>query len=103
MLKKYLILMLTLACFAALLPQETAAATFYGTQAAEQTEPTIRIEGNTLTVSHADGLNLEIYTLTGSKTAAYVIEGEEVRIQTHLQKGWYILKLGTTVRKIAIR
>lgn len=85
------------------MPQTSLARTGPEERPAELSEPQIRVEGKVLTVSHARGMKLEIYTLTGSKAASYALEDDHVSISTSLQKGWYILKLGTTVRKIAIK
>lgn len=85
------------------MPQKAFAQSEFSDSRTELTEPQIRVEGKVLTVSHARGMKLEIYTLTGSKTASYEIEEDRMSISTNLQKGWYILKLGSTVRKIAIK
>lgn len=100
--KKILILLIT-AGFCSLMPQTSFARVEFGDRQTELAEPQIRMAGNVLTVSGARGMKLEIYTLTGSKKATYEIEGDQVSINTDLQKGWYILKLGSTVRKIAIK
>lgn len=102
MLKKYAAIGIILG-ICGLFPLRTVAGVTNGMMQTEQVIPSIQVEGNSLTISQADGMTLEIYTLTGSKTASYVIEGNQVRIRTNLQKGWYILKLGTIVRKIAIK
>lgn len=102
MLKKYIVIGIVLG-ICSLFPLQIYAGEANGMMQTEQVIPSIQVEGNSLTISQADGMILEIYTLTGSKTASYVIEGNQVRIRTNLQKGWYILKLGTIVRKIAIK
>lgn len=102
MLKKYAAIGIILG-ICSLYPLRTVAGVTNGMMQTEQMAPSIQTEGNMLTISHADGMILEIYTLTGSKTATYAIEGNQVKIRTNLQKGWYILKLGTIVRKIAIK
>lgn len=102
MLKKYIVIGIVLG-ICSLFPLQIYAGKANGMMQTEQVIPSIQVEGNSLTISQADGMTLEIYTLTGSKTASYVIEGNQVRIRTNLQKGWYILKLGTIVRKIAIK
>lgn len=102
MLKKYVVIGIVLG-ICSLFPLQIYAGEANGMMRTEQVTPSIQVEGNSLTISQADGMTLEIYTLTGSKTASYVIEGNQVRIRTNLQKGWYILKLGTIVRKIAIK
>ena len=61
------------------------------------------VEGNTVTVNGAEGLVLEIISLTGRKVAQYEINSPSQRIELNLTKGCYVFKIGKVVRKVAIR
>ena len=66
-------------------------------------EVTIVVEGNIVTVNGAEGLVLEIISLTGRKVAQYEINSPSQRIELNLTKGCYVFKIGKVVRKVAIR
>lgn len=66
-------------------------------------EVTMVVEGNTVTVNGAEGLVLEIISLTGRKVAQYEINSPSQRIELNLNKGCYVFKIGKVVRKVAIR
>ena len=66
-------------------------------------EVTMVVEGNTVTVNGAEGLVLEIISLTGRKVAQYAINSPSQRIELNLTKGCYVFKIGKVVRKVAIR
>ena len=66
-------------------------------------EVTIVVEGNTVTVNGAEGLVLEIISLTGRKVAQYEINSPSQRIELNLTKGCYVFKIGKVVRKVAVR
>lgn len=66
-------------------------------------EVTMVVEGNTVTVNGAEGLVLEIISLTGRKVAQYEINSPSQRIELNLSKGCYVFKIGKVVRKVAIR
>ena len=66
-------------------------------------EVTIVVEGNTVSVNGAEGLVLEIISLTGRKVAQYEINSPSQRIELNLTKGCYVFKIGKVVRKVAIR
>lgn len=74
---------------------------------AEQVEPerniTITVEGNTVLVSGANGMTLEVVSLTGRQVATYKIDSPSQRIELNHPKGCYILKIGKVVRKVTIR
>ena len=63
----------------------------------------ITVEGRTLNVSGADGMVLEVVSLTGRKVATVKIEAPSQRVELNVPKGCYILKVGTVVRKVSIR
>jgi hypothetical protein len=66
-------------------------------------EVTMVVEGNTVTVNGAEGMVLEIISLTGRKVAQYEINSPSQRIELNLTKGCYVFKIGKVVRKVAIR
>jgi hypothetical protein len=66
-------------------------------------EVTMVVEGNTVTINGAEGLVLEIISLTGRKVAQYEINSPSQRIELNLTKGCYVFKIGKVVRKVAIR
>ena len=66
-------------------------------------EVSIVVEGNTVTVNGAEGLVLEVISLTGRKVAQYDINSPSQRIELNLTKGCYVFKIGKFVRKVAIR
>lgn len=73
---------------------------------AEQVEervPSISFDGNTVSVQWANGMTLEVISLTGRAIAQYKIESPAQRVELNLPKGCYILKVGKVVRKITVR
>ena len=66
-------------------------------------EVTMVVEGNIVTVNGAQRLVLEIISLTGRKVAQYEINSPSQRIELNLTKGCYVFKIGKVVRKVAIR
>lgn len=74
---------------------------------AEQVEPerniTITVEGNVAYINGANGMTLEVVSLTGRQVATYKIDSPSQRIELNHPKGCYILKIGKVVRKVTIR
>ena len=66
-------------------------------------EPSIAVEGHTVTVSGAQGKTLQVVSLTGRLVAEYEIDAPVQRLELNLSKGCYILKVGKVVRKVSIR
>ena len=69
----------------------------------DEQAPTISVEGNTVSVQGANGMTLEVVSLTGRAVAQYKIESPAQRIELNVAKGCYILKVGKVVRKITVR
>lgn len=69
----------------------------------DETAPTINVDGNTVSIIGANGMTLEVVSLTGRAVATYKIESPAQRIELNLPKGCYILKVGKTVRKVTLR
>jgi len=69
-----------------------------------QTMPvTINVSGSTVHISNANGMTLQVVSLTGSTVASVKIDSNDKRVELNLTKGCYILKVGKVVRKISIR
>ncbi|MDO4715919.1 MAG: T9SS type A sorting domain-containing protein [Bacteroidales bacterium] len=62
----------------------------------------ISVQGHTVRVQFAEGLLLEVYDLVGKKCAAYSIATNDESVVLQLPKGYYLLKVGKQVRKIAL-
>lgn len=63
----------------------------------------ITVTRSTVNVVGAEGLTLEVVSLTGRKVATIKIESPAQRVELNIPKGCYILKIGTVVRKVSIR
>ena len=64
---------------------------------------TIEVKGNSIIVSGAQGMELEVISLTGRKVLTIAIDSPVQRVDLNLTKGCYIVKVGDTARKISIR
>ena len=106
MLMKKKVLTMAIAAFlvSALPADATPMTMFMGVaEQIEEQAPVMALEGNSVNVSGATGLMLEIFSLTGRVVALYRIETPAQCIELNLPKGCYILKVGKTVRKITVR
>lgn len=63
----------------------------------------ITVNQSTLCVTGANGMMLEVVSLTGRPVASIKIESPSQRVELNLPKGCYILKIGKLVRKVSIR
>ena len=66
-------------------------------------EITIEVKGQTVYVSGAQGLSMEVVSLTGRRLTTVKIESPSQKIELNVPKGCYILKIGKVVRKVSIR
>lgn len=66
-------------------------------------EVTISISESVLHVTGASGLFMQIYNVAGVRVMNVKVDGADKRYDLNLPKGCYIVKVGKTVRKIAIR
>lgn len=67
----------------------------------EQNPITVAVSESNLRVKNADGQVIEIFSLTGEKVYTQRIEGSSKSIDlSHLQRGYYIVKIGKFTRKI---
>ena len=64
---------------------------------------TISVDGQWVTITGAQGLTLEVVSLTGRQIKTIKIESPAQRIELNIPKGCYILKIGKVVRKVAVR
>lgn len=62
----------------------------------------INVNGQTVTVTGAQGFTLEVVSLTGRKVMSVKIESPAQRVELNIPKGCYILKIGKVVRKVSI-
>lgn len=63
----------------------------------------IEMENRTVAVYGAQGMTLEIVSVTGKQIQRIKIESTSQRIELNVPKGCYILKVGSVVRKVSIR
>ena len=64
---------------------------------------TIVASGNTVKVTGANGEDIEIFNLTGTKVANIKTDTSGKTYSANLPKGCYLVKIGKVVRKISIR
>ena len=62
----------------------------------------IRQDGSRLVVSGAEGLQLQVFSMTGKHVGTYEITSASWTVRLSLPHGWYILRVGDVVRKIAL-
>ena len=74
----------------------------YTIEQAIDEEITIAINGQSVTISGAQGQTLEVISLTGRKVMTVKIESPAQRIDLNVPKGCYILKIGKFVRKVSL-
>jgi len=73
--------------------------------AVEQTiddEVVIAVEGQSVTITGAQGQTLEVVSLTGRRVMTVKIDSPAQRIELNIPKGCYILKVGKVVRKVSV-
>ncbi len=67
----------------------------------EQNQVGITISNSCMRVKNAEGLVIEIFNLTGEKVYTQRIESSSKTIDlAHLQRGYYVVKIGNYTRKI---
>ena len=71
--------------------------------AVEKINIVIKISGQTVTISGAQGQTLEVISLTGRCLMSAKIQDSIQRIDLNVPKGCYILKIGKVVRKVTVR
>jgi len=63
----------------------------------------IKVSGQTVTISGAQGETLEVISLTGRCLMTVKIQDPVQRIDLNVPKGCYILKIGKVARKVTVR
>lgn len=67
----------------------------------EQNQISISVSGSTIRVKNAEGQALEVYGITGEKVYTQNIDSASKSFElSHLQRGYYIVKIGKFTRKI---
>ncbi|MBR1668657.1 MAG: T9SS type A sorting domain-containing protein [Bacteroidaceae bacterium] len=67
----------------------------------EQNPISISVSGSNLRVKNAEGLVVEVFSLTGEKVYTQRVEGVSKSFDLgQLQRGYYIVKIGKFTRKI---
>jgi maltodextrin utilization protein YvdJ len=103
MMKRLLVYAFSMAML--MIPASMLKASEMADYAIEQTideEITIAINGQSVTISGAQGQTLEVISLTGRKVMTVKIESPAQRIDLNVPKGCYILKIGKFVRKVSL-
>ena len=104
--KKQILIFISAFLMMAIIPAQ-AATMVMELGVAEQVEPersiTISVEGNSVQVNGAQGMTLEVVSLTGRLVASYKIETPAQRVDLNISKGCYILKVGKVVRKVSVK
>ena len=89
-----------------LMAPQTVKASDAEAPAIEQTideDVVIKVSGQMVTISGAQGQTLEVISLTGRCVMSAKIENPVQRIDLNVPKGCYILKIGKVVRKVTVR
>lgn len=89
-----------------LMAPQTVKASDAEAPAVEQTideDIVIKIVGQTVTISGAQGQTLEVISLTGRCVMSAKIQDPVQRIDLNVPKGCYILKIGKVARKVTVR
>lgn len=63
----------------------------------------IVVNQSSVQVTGANGLTLEVVSLTGKLVMTVKIDSPAQRVELNVPKGCYILKVGKVVRKVSIR
>ena len=71
-----------------------------GLQAAAEIQ--VSVSRKTVHVRNAQGLTLEVYNLTGVRVATLHIDTPDKQLTLNLDKGLYILRIGTLTRKVQL-
>ena len=89
-----------------LMAPQTVKASDAEAPAVEQTideDIVIKVGGQTVTISGAQGQTLEVISLTGRCVMSAKIQDPVQRIDLNVPKGCYILKIGKVARKVTVR
>ena len=64
---------------------------------------TLEVKGSSINVCGAQGMELQVISLTGRLLATYRIESPVQRVDLNLSRGCYVIKIGDIARKVLIR
>ena len=67
------------------------------------TAANITVNGGSIRVSGANGKIMYVYNLAGVRIHSIKVEGADRTYDLNLSKGCYIIKVGTTVRKVSLK
>ena len=62
----------------------------------------LTIRNKTVRVQNAEGLTMDIYSLTGAKVTSLRIDSSDKSLTLNVPQGIYIIKVGNVVRKASI-
>lgn len=72
-------------------------------EAPERTPIELSVAGNRIQVQNAPvGMKLEVYSVVGQKMAEMEIKSSSGEYSVNVPKGYYIVKVGDTIRKFVI-
>ena len=83
-------------------PGEIAEPSAFEQAAALPANIVIRQDGSRLTINGAEGERLQVFSMAGKPVATYDITAASWTVRLSLPHGWYILRIGDVVRKIAL-
>lgn len=69
----------------------------------QPTAANITVNGGSIRVSGANGKIMYVYNLAGVRIHSIKVEGADRTYDLNLLKGCYIIKVGTTVRKVSLK
>ena len=69
----------------------------------QPTATNITVNGGSIRVSGANGKIMYVYNLAGVRIHSIKVEGADRTYDLNLSKGCYIIKVGTTVRKVSLK
>ena len=69
----------------------------------QPTAANITVNGGSIRVSGANGKIMYVYNLAGVRILSIKVEGADRTYDLNLSKGCYIIKVGTTVRKVSLK
>lgn len=98
------VLALNLGCLASVSAQQPRSAVYITKQTPEKPPVEVVAIGNRIKVSNAPiGSKLEIYSVVGIKVVEIEMKQPSGEYPVNIAKGYYIIRIGETVRKVAIR
>jgi hypothetical protein len=102
---RFLLLTLTILTLCFSVPATACAASNYefGLMGIPEKEVTITYSQGVLYVNGGEGKVLEVVSLTGRRLLEQQIDSPAQKIELNIPKGCYIVKVGSVVRKIAVR